>query len=111
LCDESFELIFHDRTLRGICSSLFWARFQLRLEQLVQLVPCQDAIRFPVFGTRGSDDIGRKFRAGWGLGPPDSLEVISHKLFVKRGLRAPGLVLSGGPEAGGVWGERFVDPH
>ncbi len=79
LNDKPLELIFHDRTLRRICSSVFWAG----VLPLVKLVTSQDAIGLPVFGTRGSDDIRRKFRAGRGFGPPDPLEVVAHKLFVE----------------------------
>src|SRR5579863_247559 len=107
LNDKPLELIFHDRTLRRIWSSLFWAGLPL----FAKLVPGQDAIRLPVFGTRGRDNFRRKFRAGRGFGPPDPLEIVAHKLFVERGLRTAGLVLRGGPEAGGVGSERFVDPY
>jgi hypothetical protein len=29
LCDKPFELIFHDRTLRGVYFNMFWARLRL----------------------------------------------------------------------------------
>jgi len=80
------------------------------MKLLIKLVPRQDAISLPILGTRGSDNVGRKLRARRGFWPANSLEVITHKLFVERRLGAAGIVLSGGPEAGGVWSERFINP-
>ncbi len=77
---------------------------------LVQFVPDQNAIGFPVLGTRGFDDFRRKLRARRGFCPPHSLQIVANKLFVKRRLRTARAVMSGGPEAGGIGREGFVDP-
>src|ERR1700676_486819 len=77
---------------------------------LVEFAADQDAKSFPVLGASCRDDFGRQLGAGRGFRPADAFEVIANKLFVERGLRAAGLVLVGGPEAGGIGSEGFVDP-
>ncbi len=78
---------------------------------LIELASCQDAKRLPVLGACGVDDLGRKLRAGRGFRPANSLEIVAHKLFVERRLRTAGIVFCGGPKAGGIRRQGFVDPQ
>ena len=41
--------------------------------------------------------------------PVESFEIIADELFIETGLAAASLILVGGPEAGGIRGEDFVD--
>src|SRR5580704_1703307 len=67
-------------------------------------------VSFAIARARGCHHFRGQCWRGWLLVPADALEIIPHVLLIERGLRAPGLVFIGGPEARGIGRERFVDP-
>lgn len=68
---------------------------------------------FAIAVERALDDIGGQFGSGGRFVPSalvdEGFEVFAQELFVETGLCAAGLVGAGGPEAGTVGGEGFVD--
>ena len=93
----------------GRTSTVALIRARPRVGEVVgELDPGQPLERLDVARARAVDDVGRELRAGVGLVPAERLAVVADELLVERRLRAAGLVLVGGPEAGRVRRERLV---
>src|SRR5438132_9637034 len=74
----------------------------------IQLASGEPMISLEIFFARLTRHLCRQ-RWSWRLlVPADFLEVITNVLLIKRFLRAPGLVLVRMPEAGRIWGEKFM---
>src|ERR1700722_20413366 len=86
---------------------------QLRSTHVIALqgTPRENAEGFHILFARGCYNFSRQFGPGRNLGPANAFEIITHELFVERGLRAAWLVLRLGPEAGGIGSKSFIDPY
>src|SRR6185369_15967037 len=66
-------------------------------------------VGFDVFGAGAGDDVGGE-GGGWAaFVPAGGFQPVADELFVERRLAVARFVLVGGPEAGAVGGEDFVD--
>src|SRR3984957_7313944 len=74
-------------------------------------MPCENAEGFQILFARGGHNLRRQFGSGRNLGPADAFEIITHELFVERGLRAAWLVLRFRPEPRGIGSKSFIDPY
>src|SRR5574343_1584132 len=64
---------------------------------------------FDVLGAGAGDDVGREFGAGGDFAPVQGFQVVADVLLVVGRRVLAFFVLVGGPEAGGVRGQGFVD--